>query len=134
MNTTEIINDLQFKAVRSAGAGGQHVNKTSSKVVLVFDLEKTNALSEEEKELLKLKLASKLTKDQILILSCDTSRSQHRNKTLVIQRFLELLTQNLIRPKKRKRTQPSKATLKRNVENQKKHKEKKALRKNPKLD
>ena len=95
MNTENIIKELKFKAIRSSGAGGQHVNKVSSKIELTFDLENSNSVSDEEKQLLKSKLQSKLTKEHFLILFCDESRSQHRNKELAIKRFLELITQGL---------------------------------------
>jgi ribosome-associated protein len=71
----KIIAELQFKAVRSSGAGGQNVNKVSSKVVLTFDLKNSQVLSDEEKGLLENKLASRLTSEQILILNCDEDRS-----------------------------------------------------------
>ena len=80
MNKENILKELHFKASRSSGAGGQHVNKVSSRVELYFDLEKSTILSENEKQLLKQKLASKLTKENHLILSCEATRSQHRNK------------------------------------------------------
>lgn len=134
MNIRKILKELQFKAVRSSGAGGQHVNKVSSKVVLFFNVFTSEFLSEEEKELLKINIKSNLTKDGLLILSSDKSRSQHRNKQIVINRFLELLATSLTRKKKRKATKPSKASLKRNTENKKRTSVKKALRKKPKLD
>ena len=65
MNTESILKELNFKATRSSGPGGQHVNKTSSKIELSFDLENTLSLSESEKELLKTKLSSKLTRKRI---------------------------------------------------------------------
>ena len=134
MNTADIVKELNFKAIRSSGAGGQHVNKTSSKVELTFDLESSNSLSDGEKILLKTKLSSKLTKENVLILFCDESRSQHRNKNIAIKRFLELLKTNLIRPKRRKATRPSKSSIKRKAENKKRVSVKKALRKKPKFD
>jgi ribosome-associated protein len=134
MNPLEIIKELKFKAIRSSGAGGQHVNKTSSKIELTFDLENANSLSDSEKTLLKTKLSSKLTKENVLILFCDESRSQHRNKNIAIQRFLEVLKTNLIRPKRRKATKPSKGSIKRKAENKKRVSVKKALRKKPKFD
>jgi len=134
VNHTEIIKELNFKAIRSSGAGGQHVNKTSSKVELTFDLENSFSLSDKEKELLKMKLSSKLTKDNLLILFCDESRSQHRNKDLIIKRFLGILKLNLIQPKKRRSTKPSKTSIKRKAENKKRVSIKKALRKKPKID
>ena len=134
MNAFEIIKELNFKAIRSSGAGGQHVNKVSSKIELNFNLENSNVLSEREKELLKTKLSSRLTKENKLILFCDETRSQHRNKDLVIKRFLELLKTNLIGPKNRKKTKPTRGSIKRKTENKKRVSVKKALRKKPKLD
>ncbi len=134
MNASEIIKELNFKAIRSSGAGGQHVNKVSSKIELTFDLENSHALSDREKEFLKTKLSSKLTKDNNLILFCDETRSQHRNKDLAIKRFLDVLKTNLIRPKNRKKTKPTKGSIKRKTENKKRVSVKKALRRKPKLD
>ena len=133
MNISQIIKELNFKAIRSSGAGGQHVNKVSSKVELTFDFENSNSLSENEKNILRIKLQSKLTKEKNLILFCDETRSQHRNKELVIKRFLELLRTNLIRNKKRRPTKPTKASIKRKAENKKRISVKKTLRKKPKL-
>ena len=134
INQNTILSELQFKATRSSGAGGQHVNKTSSKIELSFNLENSNSLNDNDKELLKAKLSSKLTKENILILFCEETRSQHRNKEIAIKRFLALLKTNLIRPKKRRKTKPSKGTLKKRVETKKRTSVKKALRKKPKLD
>jgi len=134
MNSTNILLELKFKAIRSSGAGGQHVNKTCSKIELTFDLENSLALSEHQKTLLKEKLSSKLTKENLLILFCEETRSQHKNKELAIKRFLKLIETNLIRPKKRKPTKPSFGSLKRKAENKQRNSVKKALRKRPKLD
>ena len=134
MNTEKLIKELNFKAVRSSGAGGQHVNKVSSKIELFFDVENSNEFSEEEKILLFKNLATRLTKENILLLTCDESRSQHKNKELVIKRFLELIKQGLIIPKKRKPTKPSKASIKRKAENKRKQALKKSMRKKPGLE
>jgi len=134
LNSIELIKELHFKATRSSGAGGQHVNKVSSKIELFFDLENSAQFSEEEKSLLLKNLATRLTKENILILTCDESRSQHKNKEMAIQRFLAIITQGLIIPKKRKPTKPSKASVRRKAENKKKISVKKALRKKPGLE
>ncbi|MGJ8745551.1 alternative ribosome rescue aminoacyl-tRNA hydrolase ArfB [Polaribacter sp.] len=134
MNKENIIRELNFKGIRSSGAGGQHVNKVSSKIELTFDLENSLSLSENEKILLKTKLSSKLTKENMLVLFCDESRSQHRNKELAIKRFLELLRVNLIRPKKRRPTKPSKSSVRKNIEKKKRNSAKKTLRKKPGLE
>lgn len=134
MDVTEILKELNFKAIRSSGAGGQHVNKTSSKIELTFDLEKSLAFSDEEKALLQKNLSTKLTKENTFILFCEETRSQHRNKELAIKRFLELIKKNLIVPKKRKKSKPSKNSIKKRLDSKQKNSVKKALRKRPKLD
>ena len=134
MNATQIIKELKFKAVRSSGSGGQHVNKVSSKIELTFDLENSNSLSEFEKEVLKTKLSPRSTKEKILILFCEETRSQHRNKGIAIKRFLELIKTLLIRPKKRRPSKPCLSSIKKKTEHKKRTSIKKALRKKPRLD
>ncbi len=134
MDQVLIIQELQFKAVRSSGAGGQHVNKVSTKIELSFDVSRSKALSDSEKERLLLKLENRLTKEKMLLMQCDESRSQHRNKELVIKRFLETLENALRVPKKRKKTKPSKAAVEKRLKAKKKSSEKKAYRSKPDLD
>ena len=134
MNSKDIINELSFKAIRSSGAGGQHVNKTSSKIELTFNLENSNALSKKEKERLKEKLSSKLTNENVLILFCEETRSQHRNKEIAIKRFLEIIKKGLTKPKIRKETKPSKASIQKRLEKKQNNSIKKTLRKKPNLD
>lgn len=129
MNIDKIIKELKFKATRSSGAGGQSVNKVSSKVELIFDLKNSNELTTDEKELLFKNLKTKLSKEEILILHCDESRSQHTNKGIIIKRFLKIITNGLKIPKKRKPTKPSKSSIKKRLEKKKKQAFKKALRK-----
>jgi ribosome-associated protein len=115
LETEKIISELEFKAVRSSGAGGQNVNKVSSKVVLTFDLKNSQALSEEEKLLLESKLSSRLTSEQLLILNCDEDRSQLKNKSIVIKRFLDIVTAGLVVPKIRKATKVPKAVIRKRI-------------------
>ncbi len=131
MDIEAVKKELQFKAIRSSGAGGQHVNKVSSKVELSFDVINSQVLNDEEKELLYKNLAAKLTKDKLLILFCDENRSQHKNKELVIKRFFELLKNGLKKPKVRKPTKPTKASIKKRLDSKKKLSDKKANRKKP---
>lgn len=134
MDAENLIKELSFKAVRSSGAGGQHVNKVSSKIQLTFNIQKSNVLSENEKNLLFKNLANLLSKEHVLTLFCDESRSQHRNKELAIKRFLKTIIAGLIRPKQRKSTKPTKASIKKQAENKRKHTLKKNLRKKPDLE
>ena len=119
MEIDKIISELQFKAVRSSGAGGQNVNKVSSKVVLTFDLLNSKALTDEERNLLEIKLASRLTSDSVLILNCDEDRSQFRNKEIVIKRFLDVITVGLHIPKIRKATKIPKSVIRKRIKDKK---------------
>lgn len=134
MNSETLLNELTFKATRSSGAGGQHVNKVSSRIELSFDLQNSQGLTEEEKGRLQEKLASRLTKDGILLLSCSESRSQHKNKAIVIERFLELIKENLKVKKPRKKSKPSKTAIEKRLKSKKEHALKKAGRKPPKIN
>lgn len=131
MDPEKIISELQFKAVRSSGAGGQNVNKVSSKVVLSFDLKNSQTLSDEEKALLENKLASRLTSEQILILNCDEDRSQLKNKAIVIKRFLNIITAGLLIPKIRKATKIPKSVIRKRIKDKKNLSEIKKSRRKP---
>ncbi|WP_445722659.1 alternative ribosome rescue aminoacyl-tRNA hydrolase ArfB [Flavobacterium sp.] len=119
MNKEIILSELKFKAVRSSGAGGQNVNKVSSKVVLSFDIMNSSGLSEKEKEYLNEKIANRLTLEGILILNCDEDRSQIKNKELIIKRFLNLITDGLKKPKIRRATKVPKFVKERRIKQKK---------------
>ncbi len=131
MEAEKILSELSFKAVRSSGAGGQNVNKVSSKVVLTFDINASKALSEEEKGLLLSKLTSRLTSEAILILNCDEDRSQLKNKTIVTKRFLELIEKALIVPKKRKATKIPRSVIEKRIKEKRNQSEIKQNRRKP---
>lgn len=134
MNIEALISELTFKAVRSSGPGGQNVNKVASKIEMYFDLPNSFVLSEDQKQILLQKLQNRLTKEGILILQCDESRSQHKNKSLVIDRFISLIETSLKQPKKRKPTKIPKAVIKKRLKSKKDLSNKKALRKPPSVD
>ncbi len=131
MDTEKILSELSYKAVRSSGAGGQNVNKVSSKVVLSFDLAGSQALTDEEKALAETNLASKLTTDKVLILQCDEDRSQLRNKDIVTKRFLQVMENALKVQKARKATKVPKAVIKKRIENKRRQSEIKQSRRKP---
>ena len=126
--------ELTFKALRSSGSGGQHVNKVSSKIELHFDLENSNALTDSQKLLLLKRLKTKLTNNNELILQCDESRSQHKNKEIVVDRFVELIKKGLIVRKKRKPTKIPRSAIRKRLKSKRIRSEKKAERKKPDLD
>jgi len=134
MDSEKIISELSFKAVRSSGAGGQNVNKVSSKVVLTFDLNTSQALSEEEKALLLTNIAPRLTTENILILNCDEDRSQLKNKDIVVKRFLEIIKKGLHVPKVRKATKVPKSVIKKRIKDKKNVSDIKQSRRKPDLD
>ena len=134
MDKEKLIKELRFKAVRSSGVGGQHVNKVASKVELSFDLANSLALTPLQKERLMAKFNARLTKDGVLLLQCDEGRSQHQNKKLVTARFMHLLQKALLVPKKRKRTKPSKNAIEKRLKSKKKLSDKKSNRKKPDID
>jgi len=131
LNQDQILTELQFKAIRSSGPGGQHANKVSSKVELAFDVLNSIGLTDSEKNRILLKLENRLTKEKLLILQCDESRSQHKNKDLVIKRFFKLLEKALIRAKKRKRTKPTRSSIEKRLQSKKRASLKKANRSKP---
>ncbi|HRL71233.1 MAG TPA: alternative ribosome rescue aminoacyl-tRNA hydrolase ArfB [Flavobacterium sp.] len=134
MEIEKITSELSFKAVRSSGAGGQNVNKVSSKVVLSFDLAHSQALTDEEKLLVETKLSSRLTTDAVLILNCDEDRSQFRNKEIVTKRFLELIKNALLVPKERKPTKIPKSVIRKRIKDKKNVSEVKKNRRRPNLE
>ena len=107
------------------------MNKVSSKVILSFDLNTSDALSEEEKLLLESKISSRLTNDGILILNCDEDRSQLKNKEIVTKRFLQIITQGLIIPKIRKATKIPKSVIRKRLKDKKNNSEVKQNRRKP---
>ncbi|GAB1858242.1 alternative ribosome rescue aminoacyl-tRNA hydrolase ArfB [Flavobacteriaceae bacterium MHTCC 0001] len=129
-----LLKSLNFKAVRSSGSGGQHVNKVASKVELLFNLNTASVFNESQRALLYEKLKHKISKEGVLVLQCDEFRSQHRNKALVIQRFLELIKEALTEEKERIPTKTPKGVIERRLKNKRYQSEKKANRKNPDVD
>ena len=109
MDKEVLLSELKFKAVRSSGAGAQNVNKVSSKVVLNFDLLNSSGLTQEEKELLQVKIATKLTQESVLIIASEEDRSQLKNKEIAVKKFLKVIESGLKVAKVRKETKVSKA-------------------------
>jgi len=108
--------EFVFQASRSGGAGGQNVNKVSTKVELRINIANSAFLSDEEKETIAAKLVNKINNIGELILVCQTERSQLRNKDKVIEKFFMLIERALTPRKKRLRTKPTKASVERRLE------------------
>ena len=132
-NKNKLLSELSFRTSRSSGAGGQHVNKVSSRVELRFDVAGSSWLTDSQKIRIQEKLASRITSQGELIVVSEKSRSQHQNKEDCIERFLELLNQALKPEKKRVPTRPSKTSRLKRLEKKKQHSFKKEQRRKPDL-
>ncbi len=131
MDSEKLLKEISFKAVRSSGPGGQHVNKTSSKAVISFTITDSQIFSPSEKQRLLEKLKSRISQDGSLTITCSESRSQHRNKALAIARLFSLLEKSLRVAKSRKKSRPSRNAVEKRLVSKKKHALKKANRKPP---
>ena len=134
LDKTLLLRECQFKAVRSSGAGGQHVNKVSTKIELSFNVENSFVLNEEQKEKIKIRLAHKLTKDFVLMVTSQDTRSQLRNKEKAIFKLLTDLNTALKDPKKRRVTRIPKGVKIRRLKSKRLNSERKINRRKPDLD
>ena len=131
LNASQLVSELAFTTSRSSGPGGQNVNKVNTKVTVSFDVPRSEILTAEEKEILQIKLASRLTKEGVLILSSQDKRSQLQNKEAVMAKLDEILVKALTPKKKRKATKPSKTSVQKRINQKKQHSDKKKWRQKP---
>jgi len=125
----EILRSAIFKTSRSGGKGGQNVNKVSSKVELVFNIETFEYFTDEEKELLKEKLQNRLDSEGLLHIVSQEDRSQLLNKEKTVAKLIDLLKKAMIVQKKRKPTKIPKAVIEKRLKNKASTAEKKKNRK-----
>lgn len=129
----EILRSAVFKTSRSGGKGGQNVNKVSSKVELVFNIEGDEHLTDDEKILLKSRLENRLDSEGLLHIVSQEDRSQLLNKEKTVVKLIELLKRSLLVQKKRKPTKIPKAVIQKRLNNKAVISEKKRNRKAPDL-
>lgn len=120
--------ELQYRATRSGGPGGQHVNTSSTRVELYFDVASTPNLDEAERARVLEKLAGRIDAEGVLRLSASEHRSQHQNKEAVTERFVHLLREALHVPKARKKTRPTRASREARLHAKRQRSETKRLR------
>lgn len=101
--------ELDYRATRAGGPGGQHVNTSSTRVELLWNLDSSPSINEEQRALLRHKLRKRIGEDGVLRLTSSTSRSQHQNKEDVTARFARIIAEALRIPKPRKKTRVPRA-------------------------
>lgn len=126
--------EIRYQAVRSSGPGGQHVNTSSTKIELRWNVRSSQALSDAQRERLLDKLASRLDGEGDLRLTCDESRSQLRNREIVRERLQRIVDEALHVPKKRKKTKATRASKQRRLQGKRERGDIKRLRKRPGQD
>jgi ribosome-associated protein len=128
--STEIV----FNTSRSSGSGGQNINKVETKVELRFGLNASVLLDDAEKVKIKEKLKNQINQENELLVVCQESRSQLKNKELALKKFKELLTSALTVQKKRKPTKPTLEKIEKRLKTKRINAEKKAMRARPVQD
>jgi ribosome-associated protein len=114
-----LLREIQYRTSRSSGPGGQHVNKTETRVELLWDPGNSVCLNDQQKSLVVVRLASRLTDGGIMIMASERYRSQVRNKEDVTDRFLDLVKTCLVPIPKRVKTKPTRASRERRIKEKK---------------
>ena len=126
--------ELEIRASRSSGAGGQHVNKTSSRIEISWNIARSGAVTDEQRARLLQKLSSRLSEDGAIRVVASDTRSQLRNREAAEQRLAETIAKALVVPRKRKPTKRPRAADEARLVEKKKHSERKRERKRPITD
>ena len=126
------INESELKEsfIRSSGPGGQHVNKVATAVQLRFNAKTSGNISKEVYNRLRTIAGSKLTEDGNLIIVSQVHRSQIQNRQVALDKLISLLQQAAKKPKRRKKTRPSRASVEKRLRNKRLQSEKKKSRRN----
>jgi ribosome-associated protein len=114
-----LIREVDFRTSRSSGPGGQHVNKTESRVELLWSPQESDCLSEAQKLMVAGRLSNRISDEGVLILASEKYRSQHRNKADVTERFLDLILSSLVPAKKRRPTRPTRSSVEKRIRSKK---------------
>jgi ribosome-associated protein len=120
--------ELGVRATRASGAGGQHVNKTSTRVEVTWNVTSSQVLSDADRARLITRLASRLSDDGELRVVASDTRSQLQNRELAETRLAEMVRRALVIPKARRKTRPSRAAKQARLDDKRKVSEKKRVR------
>lgn len=122
--------EVEFRASRSGGPGGQHANRTASRIQLRWNVRAAPSLSEGRRELLLSRLSNRIDQDGVLQLTVDSHRSQHRNREEAVERLADLVREALRPRKKRKKTRRTRSSNERRLKQKKQRGRLKKLRGN----
>jgi len=125
------LSELSFRFSRSSGPGGQHVNKSETRVELLFDVANSPSLTDAQRERVMRRLSSRIDGAGVLHVTSQATRSQKQNRDLAIERFTRLMQKALEPPKKRRRTRPTRAAKERRLRAKKRRSEIKKARRTP---
>ena len=120
--------ELQYRATRAGGPGGQHVNTSSTRIELLWDLQNSQAIDDGQRERLRTRLASRLDSEGMVRVVASDRRSQQQNRQSAEERLVALVKHALHVPKRRKPTKPTRAAKERRLSSKKRHSEKKQQR------
>ena len=123
--------ELELQASLSGGPGGQHVNKTHSRITLRWHLDSSQALSERQRNYLRTRIANRITNAGCVVVHCDAHRQQMRNIQGARKLLQELIYTGLQRPKKRRPTRPTRSSQRKRVDTKKKRGDLKKNRRKP---
>ena len=126
--------EINFKMTKSSGPGGQNINKNSTAVTLEFDILNSISLPKKIKQILFDTSHSYLTKTGKIIIKANNYKSQQRNKTEAVSRFITYFNNVLMTKKKRIDTKPTKSSIEKRLNEKRKKSLKKSLRKKPKYE
>lgn len=133
MDWPKILTEISFRTSRSSGAGGQHVNKTETKVEVLFEVMASEGLSDEEKAMIMERLVHRITEEGVLVFKSQKFRSQVENKEQAILNLNTHLVKALTPVVKRVKTKPTKGSIEDRLESKRKVAEKKELRRKPRV-
>lgn len=125
---SRLIPEISFEFTRSRGAGGQHVNRTESAVILRWSVIETQGFTAPEKERLLAKLGPQLNKEGELLIRAENFRDQDSNRKESLRRLEEILQKALFVPKKRIKTKPTKSSQRKRLDSKKMDSQKKQMR------
>ena len=126
--------ELEYRATRAGGPGGQHVNKSSTRIELTWNVEASRALTEDQRTRLRNRLGGRMDGSGTIRVVASDSRSQTQNREEAERRLTELIRRGLIVPKARRKTRPTRSSVEKRLQSKKQAADKKRERRRQDFD